>query len=193
MLKPTRGHGFILFFNIHCLIFSSVSWINCPTKCGCSKMRKLSSSTTLRGIRNQPKPLKPNCFLSLQWICCMFPWSLTEDIGWHRYIFASLTVWFKKNKPTMRGYHKGLRPKRVVNWAAEPYILIWFDTYPLACFYLRTPKKNHWPRGGPHLLEQPRPQQFQCRGFPGPTVEVLPPWPFSRCLVHAFTYWIPES
>ena len=41
----------------------------------------------------------------------------------------------------MRGYHKGLRPKRVVNWAAEPYILKGFDTYPLACFYLRT-KKN---------------------------------------------------
>ena len=41
----------------------------------------------------------------------------------------------------MRGYQNGLSRKIVVNWAAEPYTLKGFDTYPLASFYLWT-KKN---------------------------------------------------
>ena len=71
----------------------------------------------------------------------------------------------------MCGHQKGLCHDVVsknCSRLSEPYILIGFDTHPLACFWYVLPsdpqKKLHWPCGGPQLLE-PRPNS---------NVEVLP-------------------
>jgi hypothetical protein len=119
------------FQKIHCLFFSSVSWKNCPTTCG---LRKFSYGAHI--VNQNPSNPKFLCVLfpSLHWICSVcFKW-LSAD-------FDRLIQ--KKNaETTMRGYQKELSRKIVVNWAAEPYTLKAFDTYPLACFYLRTPKEK---------------------------------------------------
>ena len=53
-MNAETDHGkWFQFLLIHCLICSSVSWINCPTKCGCSKRRNFSYDTRGAYLINQ--------------------------------------------------------------------------------------------------------------------------------------------
>ena len=83
-------------------------------------------------------------FPSLHWICCSRGAShgLASGPVSSNWLSADFDRLIQKNaETTMRGYQKELSRKIEINWAAEPYTLKAFDTYPLACFYLRTKKK----------------------------------------------------
>ena len=65
----------------------------------------------------------------------------------------------------MRGYQKGLCPKYVVNWAAEPYMLIgiWHVTFGM---FLPSDQTNlHWPCSGLQLLEQSKATAIRMSRF----------------------------
>ena len=134
------------FQKIHCLFFSSVSWINCPTKCGCLNK---NAQVLVRGAHSQPKPLKPDVFMrfvSFVALNLLFPWGLTW-LASGSVCFKWLSADFDRLIQKKRRNDYAWLPKRVVskNWSQLSCGTLHFESIwhvPLACFYLRTPKEK---------------------------------------------------
>ena len=147
------------FQKIHCLFFSSVSWKNCPTTCGCLNK---NAQVLVWGAHSQPKPLKSYFFF----VAVNLLYVPLVPYRGHRYIFASLTVWLKKKRQNDYVWI----PKRVVSKMCSQLscgILhsdrIWHVTF--GVFYLRTKQTCTGRVVGCSCWNNPRPRQFECRGF----------------------------